>query len=46
MKETIKSMRLKKEVIDRIQELATKENRSFSNMVETVLIKYLKELGK
>lgn len=37
-----KTVRLKYDLIDKIEELATLENRNFSNMVETLLIKQLK----
>jgi hypothetical protein len=40
MESTIKSIRLKNETITKIEKLAKSENRSFTNMVETLLIKY------
>jgi len=36
----IKSIRLSNLVIDKIEKIAIKENRSFSNMVETILLNY------
>jgi len=35
-----KTVRLRQEVIDKINTLAEKDNRTFSNMVETILYKY------
>ena len=32
-----------KELLDRVQGQAKKENRTFSNLVETVLIEYIKK---
>lgn len=42
MKEKLspKTLRLKPDVIKKIEKLADEENRTFSNMVETILIKY------
>lgn len=34
----LKSIRLKKEVINKIEKMAENNNRSFTNMVETILI--------
>tara|TARA_R110002096_G_scaffold432559_1_gene649600 strand:- start:60 stop:194 length:135 start_codon:yes stop_codon:yes gene_type:complete len=42
MGSTLKSIRLKDTVIAKIENLAKSENRSFTNMVETILIKYSK----
>jgi predicted transcriptional regulator len=36
----IKTLRLKPEVVKKINELAKKQNRTFSNMVETILMNY------
>lgn len=36
----VKTLRLKPEVINKVEEMAEKENRNFSNMVETILLKY------
>lgn len=41
----IKNIRLKKEVFERVRELAKLENRSISNMVETILIRTLNEIN-
>lgn len=35
-----KSIRLKKDLVDKIQSKANEENRNFSNMAETILLKY------
>lgn len=35
----VKTMRLKKSLIKKIEEKAEEENRNFSNMVETLLMK-------
>lgn len=40
-----KSLVLKISVINKVKAMAEKENRNFSNMVETILIKYIKEHG-
>jgi hypothetical protein len=40
----IKSMRLSQEVILHISKLAEEQNRSFSNMVETILRTKMKEV--
>ncbi len=37
------SFRLHQDIIDQIQQQATAENRSLSNMVETILLQYLRE---
>ena len=42
MGSTLKSIRLKDTVINKIEKMAKSENRSFTNMVETILIKYSK----
>ncbi len=34
-----KTLRLKESIIERIEEMAQEENRNFSNMVETLLMK-------
>lgn len=39
----LKSMRLDAELIDRLNEIADKENRNFTNTVETLLLKATKE---
>jgi predicted transcriptional regulator len=40
-KETeIKTLRLKSEAVEKINQLAQENNRSFSNMVETILLKF------
>lgn len=39
----IKSMRLSQEVISHVKQLADEQNRSFSNMVETILRTKMKE---
>lgn len=36
----IKTVRLRPSVIEKIQKLADKDNRTFSNMVDTILNKY------
>lgn len=38
----MKSLRNKKSVADHIQKIADKENRSFTNMVETILIDHIR----
>ncbi len=40
----IKTVRLRPEVIEKIQRLADKDNRSFSNKVDTILDKYEEEV--
>lgn len=42
----IKSMSLSKEVISFVQKLACEQNRSFSNMVETILKKEMEQKQK
>lgn len=42
----VKAMKLKTTLIDAIESMAKKENRSFSNMVETMLIQYVNERNK
>lgn len=37
-----KTMRLKRDLVKKIEEMAEKENRSFNNMVETLLTKAVK----
>lgn len=39
-KSTLKSIRLKNDVINKIDQIAKTENRTFTNMVETILLKY------
>ena len=36
---SLKSIRLKNEVIEKIEVMAQEENRTFTNMVETILMK-------
>lgn len=36
---SLKSIRLKNEVIEKVEEMAKDENRTFTNMVETILMK-------
>tara|TARA_R110001606_G_scaffold399006_1_gene579897 strand:- start:1833 stop:1988 length:156 start_codon:yes stop_codon:yes gene_type:complete len=36
---SLKSIRLKNEVIEKVEEMAKEENRTFTNMVETILMK-------
>jgi hypothetical protein len=38
------SLKIEKEVLDKVRIQAKKENRPISNFIETVLIKYLKEV--
>lgn len=38
------SLKIDKEVLDRVRIRAKKENRPMSNFIETVLIKYLNEV--
>lgn len=44
MESTLKSIRLKNEVIEKVKEMAKKENRTFTNMVETILINRIKTM--
>jgi len=37
---TVKTLRLRPDVVQKIESMADKENRTFSNMVETILLKY------
>ena len=39
---TVKTLRLKPEMIAQLEELAAKENRTFTNMVETLIKKAMK----
>ncbi len=39
MNTILKTIRLKTEVVEKIQKLADLENRNFTNMVETILIR-------
>ena len=39
MNTVLKTLRLKTEVVEKIQKLADLENRNFTNMVETILIR-------
>lgn len=42
----VKTLRLKPDVVDKVTKLAKEDNRTFSNMVETILLKYEpKEFG-
>ncbi|WP_306012913.1 MULTISPECIES: ribbon-helix-helix protein, CopG family [unclassified Allomuricauda] len=41
----IKSLRLDKDVIRKVEELAERENRNFTNMVETILKNEVGRLG-
>ena len=41
-----KSITLDKEIIKKVEELAKKESRSFSNMVQRILEKYFEEKNK
>ena len=36
----VKTLRLKPEIIDKVDKLAQENNRTFSNMVETILLKF------
>lgn len=36
----VKTLRLDSDVIKKVEELAKEDNRTFSNMVETILIKF------
>lgn len=40
------SLKLEKEVMDRVKIEAKKENRPLSNFIETVLIRYFEEIDK
>lgn len=40
------SLKLDKELFDRVKEQARNENRTMANFIETVLLNYLKELEK
>ena len=40
-KTTPKTVRLSPKVLSRIEELSKKENRTFANMVDTILMKYI-----
>ena len=40
------SLKLDKELFDRVKEQARNENRTMANFIETVLLNYLKELAK
>ena len=46
MSSQLKSMRFDKEIIKKVEELAKEENRSFSNMVQTILKEYFKKAGR
>lgn len=46
MQKQHKTMRLKKELIEKIKSMAKKENRSFNNMVEQLLEESLKKGDK
>lgn len=37
---TIKTLRLKTEVVNKVSDLAKENNRTFNNMVETILLKF------
>ena len=39
----IKTIRLKNSLIEAVSEIAEKENRNFNNMVETILLRFLKK---
>lgn len=39
----IKTIRLKGEVVEAVKKIAISENRNFSNMIETILMAYLKQ---
>lgn len=39
----VKSLRLKTDIISEIEKIAEKENRSFTNMVETILIEKINQ---
>ena len=40
------SLKLEKPILDRTKEEAKKENRSFNNFIETVLIKHFEDLDR
>lgn len=42
---TIKSIRLQDGIIDAIEKMGEQDNRTFSNMVETILLSHLKAKG-
>lgn len=44
MGSTLKSIRLKNKVIEKVEEMAKEENRTFTNMVETILINHIKTI--
>jgi predicted HicB family RNase H-like nuclease len=39
----LRNMRFKKEIVEKLTEEAQLENRSFNNLVEYILIKYVKQ---
>ena len=43
MKKKHKAMRLDSELIESVDKIAKKENRSFTNMVEVILAQYVKK---
>lgn len=43
MKTILKSIRLKQTTIDLVEKQGEKENRNFSNMLETILINHFKK---
>lgn len=43
---TAKTITINKELIKTIEDLAVKENRNFSNMVETLLLRQLKTINQ
>lgn len=45
MSSQLKSMRFDRDIIKKVEELAKEENRSFSNMVQTILKEYFKKAG-
>lgn len=42
---TVRTVRLKSELVEKIKKLADKENRNFTNMVETLLLNFLRKNG-
>lgn len=42
-REISKTLRFKLSVVDKVQKLAEKNNRTFANMVETILLNYESE---
>ena len=38
-KTIIKTLRLRKDVVDKVNEMREKDNRSFTNMIETILLR-------